>query len=142
MMDNKPALRIKSKLWIELEEEVVFGLGRIRLFEAIEKTGSMSSAAVSLGMSYRAAWGKVKATEDRLQLRLVERQQGNRMKGTTLTPAGKELLFRYTNFQREAHNHIDQLFEDHLGDLLKHLKKEINCETNHPTNKTRVPENM
>lgn len=121
-MQKEPSLKIKSKLWISLEDEVIFGLGRIRLFEAIEKTGSMSQAAVMLGMSYRAAWGKVKATEERLQLSLVERQQGNRRQGTTLTPAGKELLLRYTEFQEEAYIQLDYLFEKHLGDLFQNLK--------------------
>lgn len=126
-MEEKPILKVKSKIWIELRDEVVFGLGRIRLFEAIEKTGSISKAADMLGMSYRAAWGKVTATEERLQLQLVERQQGNRKKGTVLTPAGKELLVRYKQFQREAQQSVDQLFEEHLGNLLSHLKKKENA---------------
>lgn len=118
------SLRVKSKLWIELEDEVVFGLGRIRIFDAIERTGSMSKAAAELGMSYRAAWGKVTATEERLQLKLVERQQGNRSKGTQLTPAGKELLSRYRYFQQEAHHQINQLFDHHLKDILIHLEQQ------------------
>lgn len=122
-MEKKTRLKVKSKIWIEREKEVIFGLGRIKIFEAIEQTGSMSQAAALLGMSYRAAWGKVTATEERLQLQLVERQQGNRKKGTVLTPAGKELLQRYTLFQKEAYESVDQLFEMHLGDLLKHLNE-------------------
>lgn len=120
-MDNKPSLTVKSKLWIELDDEVVFGLGRIRLFEAIEKTGSMKQAAAELGMSYRAAWGKVTATEGRLQLQLVERQQGNRRNGTSLTPVGKELLHRYILFKQEAQEQVDELFKTHLGEILDHL---------------------
>lgn len=122
MMD-KSALKVKSKIWIELEDEVVFGLGRIRIFKAIEKTGSMKQAAAMLGMSYRAAWGKVTATEERLKLQLVERSQGNRRSGTTLTPAGKELLRRFSIFQEEAEKNIDELFENHISDLLQHLKQ-------------------
>jgi molybdate transport system regulatory protein len=122
-MKKKQALKVKSKIWIEFQDEVVFGLGRIKLFEAIEKTGSMSQAAAQLGMSYRAAWGKVTATEERLNLHLVERQQGNRRNGTRLTPAGKELLLRYASFQQDAQDKIDQLFESHLGELLHHLNQ-------------------
>ncbi|CAH2717428.1 hypothetical protein BACCIP111895_04620 [Neobacillus rhizosphaerae] len=124
-MRNKPSLKVKSKIWIELMDEVVCGQGRVRLFEEIEKTGSTSQAAALLGMSFRDAWGKVTATEDRLKLQLVERQQGNRRKGTTLTPAGKEILNRYTSFQREAHEKVDELFEKHLEELLNHLKQHI-----------------
>ncbi|ETI69980.1 winged helix-turn-helix domain-containing protein [Neobacillus vireti] len=122
-MDKKQALKVKSKIWIEFQDEVVFGLGRIKLFEAIEKTGSMSQAAALLGMSYRAAWGKVTATEERLNLQLVERKQGNRRNGTRLTPAGRELLLRYIHFQKEAQEMVDQLFENHLGELLNHLNQ-------------------
>lgn len=123
-MDTKQSLKVKSKIWIELNDDVIFGLGRIRLFEEIEKTGSMSQAAALLGMSYRAAWGKVTATEERLKLQLVERQQGNRRKGTTLTPAGKAILHLYTQFQEVAQKKVDILFEEHLGELLHHLKQE------------------
>lgn len=123
-METNHSLKVKSKVWIELQDEVVFGLGRIKLFEAIEKTGSMSQAAALLGMSYRAAWGKVTATEERLKLQLVERQQGNRKNGTKLTSVGKELLFRYSIFQQEAQDQVDKLFENHLGEILHHLKQQ------------------
>ncbi|GIN63200.1 molybdenum-binding protein [Robertmurraya siralis] len=127
-MSDKQSLKVKSKIWIELNSEVIFGLGRIRLFREIERTGSMSQAAALLGMSYRAAWGKVTATEERLAMQLVERQQGNRKKGTTLTPAGKELLLQYEIFQKKAQEAVDNLFEDHLGELLNHLKQHTNTE--------------
>ena len=127
-MKKKKALKVKSKIWIEYQDDVVFGLGRIKLFEAIEKTGSMSQAAAILGMSYRAAWGKVTATEERLNLQLVERQQGNRRNGTRLTPVGKELLHRYSIFQQEAQDMVDQLFENHIGDIFSHLTQSSTLE--------------
>lgn len=127
---KKKTLQIKSKIWLELDDKVVFGLGRIRLFEAIEKTGSMNQAAALLGMSYRAAWGKVTATEERLQLQLVERNQGKRNNGTVLTPIGKELLSRYKQFQQEAQKKVDQSFDKHLGELVQHLKQHPIIEEN------------
>lgn len=123
MEDNNKKLKIQSKFWLDLGDEVIFGLGRIKIFQAIEETGSMSQAAALLGMSYRAAWGKVKATEERLQMSLVERQQGNRRKGTVLTPAGKELLAAYLDFQTKAHEQIDALYEEKLARILDHLNE-------------------
>jgi molybdate transport system regulatory protein len=120
-MENTPSLTMKSKHWIDLNGEVVFGIGRIQLFEAIEKTGSMNQAAALLGMSYRAAWGKVATTEDRLKIKLVERHKGNRRSGTTLTPEGKELLHLYSSFQQEVQKSADELFEKYFGDMLQHL---------------------
>ena len=119
-MTNTPSYKMKFKHWIELNEEVVFGSGRMQLFEAIEKTGSMNQAAALLGMSYRAAWGKVAATEDRLKIHLVEKHPGNRRSGTTLTPAGKELLHRYLLFQTETEKIAEELFEKYLGEMLQH----------------------
>ena len=54
----------KIKLWLEVDGAVVFGGGRVALFQAIEETGSIKQAAEKLNMSYRAAWGKIKATEE------------------------------------------------------------------------------
>jgi len=54
-------LRIRSKMWVVEDNEVVFGDGRRRLLEILERTGSLNQAAKELKMSYRAAWGKVKA---------------------------------------------------------------------------------
>ena len=120
-MGNKPSsLRAKSRIWIELRDEVVFGLGRIRLLEAVEQTGSISKAATLLGMSYRAAWGKISATEERLRLPLVERQQG--LRNTKLTPVGRDLLVKYKQFQKKAEQSVDDIFEEQLGGLLSHLK--------------------
>jgi len=134
MEQKDKKLKIQSKFWLDLGDEVIFGLGRIKIFQAIEETGSMSQAAALLGMSYRAAWGKVKATEDRLQMSLVERQQGNRRQGTILTPAGKELLTAYLEFQTKAHEQIDALFEERLAKVLDHLNEK------HPEQKMSTDE--
>ena len=48
--------KIKSRIWIEVGNNVLLGEGRVRLLKAIEKTGSLSKAAKSLKMSYKKAW--------------------------------------------------------------------------------------
>ena len=64
-------LKPKCKIWIESDNKVVFGAGRLSLFQEINKCGSINQAAAKLGMSYRAAWGKVTATEKRLGIKPV-----------------------------------------------------------------------
>jgi molybdate transport system regulatory protein len=54
------------KLWVEKDGKVVFGGGRYQLLKAIEEQGSLAGAARALKMSYRAAWGRLKASEKRL----------------------------------------------------------------------------
>ena len=59
----KPVVRVH--IWLETVDGVAFGMGRLLLLDAIEETGSLKAAAEQLGMSYRAAWGKIKSTERR-----------------------------------------------------------------------------
>ncbi|MBT8490601.1 MAG: LysR family transcriptional regulator [Deltaproteobacteria bacterium] len=72
-------MKIKYKIWLEKDERVLFGHGREALLKAIEECQSLNAAAKKLNMSYRAAWGRLKASEDRMGCKLVEHQQGKRM---------------------------------------------------------------
>ena len=58
----RPTVRIH--LWLEEEDAMVFGYGRVMLLDKIEECGSLRKAATSLGMSYQAAWKKIRATEE------------------------------------------------------------------------------
>ena len=56
--------------------------------------GSLRKAAESLGMSYRAAWGKLRATEDAVGELLVE-TVGAKRGGYRLTPAGRRFRDKF-----------------------------------------------
>ena len=46
MLENKKTLFIQSKIWIEDDSgKVGFGLGRYKIFEAIQRIGSIQAAA-------------------------------------------------------------------------------------------------
>lgn len=53
--------KVKSRIWIEAEEGVFLGEGRVRLLKSIDKCGSISEAAKELGISYKKAWRLVKS---------------------------------------------------------------------------------
>src|SRR3990172_3236002 len=90
---RKAIMEIKSKLWIESEGKPVFGRGRRFLLEAIDKYGSINQAAKEINISYRKAWGYIKAMEERLGFKLIERQTGGKNGGGgTPTPEGKKIL--------------------------------------------------
>ena len=55
-------MEIKYKIWIEKDGKVVFGKGRDDILSCIEDTRSLNAAAKKLKMSYRAAWGRLKAS--------------------------------------------------------------------------------
>jgi molybdate transport system regulatory protein len=112
-------MRIRSKIWLETKNgKLLLGEGRLGIFHAIDRNGSLSAAARELGMSYRAVWGKVRATEERLGIQLVERAVGGpRHGGAKLTPAGKRFVHLFEIFENRAQKTIDELAEKLLQDL-------------------------
>lgn len=49
-------MKLKSKLWIEINDIKCFGPGPCTLLELIEETGSINQAAKKMKMSYKKAW--------------------------------------------------------------------------------------
>lgn len=85
---------VRLRLWLETEDGMFFGTGRGMLLEAVDRFGSLKKAAEHLGMSYRAAWGKIRKTEKVLGVQLIE-QAGSRKGGHTLTPGGRLLMAKF-----------------------------------------------
>lgn len=107
-------LTIRSKIWIEDEAgKIVFGAGRLRILTAIEEHGSILAAAKALGMSYRAVWGKIKATEERLGMPILEKQTGGAHGGgSTLTPFARTLIDRFRQLEDLTRSTSGALFRD------------------------------
>lgn len=104
-------MEIKSKLWIEVDGRPVFGRGRRYLLEAIDKYGSINQAAKEINISYRKAWGYIKAMEERLGFRLVERQTGGRNGGgATLTADARAFLKKYAELEQGIQESVDERF--------------------------------
>ncbi|MEW6602216.1 MAG: LysR family transcriptional regulator, partial [Nitrospirota bacterium] len=69
-------MRVRSKIWLEVDGEAVFGRGREALLTAIDRTGSINRAAKDIKVSYRKALSYIQTMEQRLGTRLVERKTG------------------------------------------------------------------
>lgn len=83
--------------------DLAIGPGKVALLEAIRDTGSITSAAKALGMSYRRAWLLVDETNRCLVSPAVETTSGGRHGGgTALTRVGSELVQRYRALERET----------------------------------------
>lgn len=126
---NKPSTkkgRTKAglKLWIATETGcVLFGEGRKRLLEAIEKYGSLSQAAKKLAISYRKAWGDLKKTEERLGFHIINRTRGGSGGGFSgLTDEGIELLNSYREFKKEAEKAVQKSFSKRFGKMLSFIQ--------------------
>jgi len=106
-------LKVKSKVWVELDGKPVLGDAKVRLLEEIDDKGSIKAAALALGMTYRGAWAKLRAMEERLGERLVERRSGGPSGGgSTLTPFARELVGRYKAFREGINEYVDGRFEE------------------------------
>jgi molybdate transport system regulatory protein len=103
-------MKIQFKIWLEKDNHVLFGEGRNQLLQAIEDYGSLAQAAKKMNMSYRAAWGRLKASEDRLGFVLAEKdtEQGKKG-GLRLTPKGKDLLDKYKEIHRGVETLVNEL---------------------------------
>jgi molybdate transport system regulatory protein len=79
------------------------GPGKIRLLEAIAKTGSISQAGRKLGMSYRRAWLLVDDMNNCFRDPVIEAQPGGAHGGgATLTAFGQKLVDRYRAVEADA----------------------------------------
>ncbi len=90
--------KIRLHLWIESDKGMIFGLGRSQLIENIDKYGSLQKAAKKMGISYRAAWGRIKKTEEVLGEKLLVRTSN----GNQLSDFGKELNKMYNQWFRKV----------------------------------------
>lgn len=116
-MEKINPLHIRSKIWIEDGSgNVVFGLGRLRILDAINRLGSIQGAAKELKMSYRAVWGRIKATEERLNRPLLVRNIGGSTGGgSELTPFAMTLVERFRKLQRRIVSESDAEFEKSMA---------------------------
>ncbi|MFH1156954.1 MAG: LysR family transcriptional regulator [Pseudomonadota bacterium] len=93
--------------------DVVFGLGRLNILDAVHRSGSIQAAAKELGMSYRAVWARIKATESRLGQELLVRSIGGKAGGgSRLTPYALELMERFRKLHSTLSHEADKLFDE------------------------------
>lgn len=91
-----PEFHIRGHWWLEGPGGLEIGPGRADLLRRIEALGSIRQAALALGMSYRQAWGQVRAMNESAPEPLVERQTGGSAGGgASLTDFGRQTLAQY-----------------------------------------------
>jgi len=99
------------KIWLE-KDGGVLGSGFFQLLEQIEKSGTIAAAAESMGMSYRAAWGKIKVAEKQCGIPLVATKVGGDTGGgANLTPEASDLLRKFYRFRQDVEIAIAKIFK-------------------------------
>lgn len=101
--------KIKSKLWIELDNNILIGKGRVQLLKAIDKTGSLSKAAKSLKMSYKKAWDLLDAVNKSGKSPVTINSIGGKGGGgTILTAYGKTIINAFDQITKNNLEFLDQ----------------------------------
>ncbi|MGX7950291.1 winged helix-turn-helix domain-containing protein [Oleidesulfovibrio alaskensis] len=108
--------QLKMKLWIEKDGKNAFGMGSAALLRGVNQTGSLAGAAKALGMSYRAAWGRIRKIEARLGTDVLVKRGGNKS-GYELSADGRAYLEAYEQLARSLEEEAQRRFGELFGGL-------------------------
>ncbi|UKM64419.1 LysR family transcriptional regulator [Flavobacteriaceae bacterium GSB9] len=101
--------KIKSRIWIESDSNVLLGEGRVKLLKAIDETGSLSKAAKSLNLSYKKAWHLIdsvnKSAKKPVTINSIGGKGGG---GAELTDYGKSLIVAFDDINKNCWEFLDQ----------------------------------
>lgn len=109
-------MKVKSKVWLEKDGELVFGSGKSLILKAIRETGSINKAAKRMNMSYRHAWSYVRSAEKRIAKPLLVKIKGGKNGGgAVLTGYAKNLLKKFKQLEREVKLFTDTKYKQIFG---------------------------
>lgn len=95
--------KIKSRIWIETDQGMFLGNGRVQLLKAIIETGSLTKAAKSLKMSYKKAWNLVDSVNKNAAQEVVKTSTGGKEGGGAIvTDYGKTLIQKFEELNEQT----------------------------------------
>ena len=112
-------LTMRLHLWFERDEKIFLGIGRALLLEKIEDYGSLRQAATEMKMSYRAAWGKLKAAEESIGKPLVQQVRGEGQR-YELTPVGRQLASQFMQLQHDVETYAMAKAQELFGENVQY----------------------
>ncbi len=74
--DRAHVIRVRSKVWVERDGEVLISEYRARLLEAVARAGSVAAGAEAMGLPYRTAWKKLREMEAAAGVPLLDSGSG------------------------------------------------------------------
>ena len=110
-------MQLRSNLWLGDDEAAYFGKGRIELLTHIDALGSISKAAKTMHMSYKAAWDAINEMNTLSPHPIVKRATGGRGGGGTyLTEWGREMVAIYRRIE-EVQTAFTSALEHYTDDI-------------------------
>ncbi|MEW7278785.1 molybdenum transporter [Aquimarina sp. 2201CG1-2-11] len=100
--------RIKSRIWIESDDGVFLGEGRVKLLKAIQKTNSLRKAAEEIEMSYKKAWKLLDSMNKTAQQPIVVTSIGGKGGGgAQITAYGKQMIATFDSINQKCWSFLD-----------------------------------
>lgn len=100
---------IKSRVWIEVNNKMFLGEGRIQLLKTIQETKSLSKSAKKMGMSYKKAWKLLNSINKNAEKPVViSVSGGTNGGGTVVTAYGEELISKYDTLNKKCWQFLDK----------------------------------
>ena len=101
--------KIKSKIWIEVDDNVFLGDGRVKLLKSLNSTQSLSKSAKELGMSYKKAWNLIDSVNKNASKPMVIKSVGGASGGgTKLTPYGIKMIAVFDTVNNNCWKYLDK----------------------------------
>ena len=103
----KKKLNCLTRIRVLSGDQIALGPGKVTLLEEIERSGSISKAARTLGLSYRRAWTLVDTMNKSFESYLVRGSAGGkRGGGASLTPLGAKMVKAFRAMEIKAEKAI------------------------------------
>jgi len=103
-------LGVKAKFWLTIGPRTLFGDGKADLLEAVDRLGSLRSAAQSMGMSYRHAWGWLRELDKAAGFAFLEHTGTGPRTNLRLTDNGRRFIDAYRRFREPLNGLIEARF--------------------------------
>ncbi len=118
-LSKRKQIQPRVKVWLEMDDQYVFGFGISEILKAVQESGSMKAASELLGKSYRHVWARVKKAEQALGKPLVDTRVGGKgVSRSSLTELAGQLVSEYDALRRRMLKVVEQEFSSRFETAL------------------------
>ena len=121
LVEYHNAQLVRPVVSVSLAKEKPFFDSKIAtLLMLIDETKSVRAASQRMQISYSSCWNIIRTLESQLSCSLIERSQGGAGGSTSdLTQKGRDLLDRYSAYDKQLKQQANELYETYFGGLFE-----------------------
>lgn len=120
LLDYHNAQLLRPVLHVSLyREKLFFDSKMAMLLMLVDETKSVRAAGQRMQLSYSSCWNMIHTLESQLNYTLIARSQGGAGGSTSvLTPQGRQLLERFSQYEQRLRELAEELYPAYFGELL------------------------